>query len=287
LVLHLSELLEVPLRERNGLLLAAGYAPLFTQRTLDDDSSGMLHVRKAVSRLLATHEPYPALVIDRHWNIVDRNHSTRILAQGVAPELLKPPVNALRMALHPSGMAPRIINLAEWSGYLLRRLEHQLLVSGDPLVASLTEEIRSYPGVAKGSGVDPRGEERVVIPLRLRGDRGDLCFLNMVATFGSAVDVMTSELVIESFYPADDSTVEVLLDESGNRDRHLSSGGAGLEDSVGRDDLTEAEDPHRLGVQLARGNLSEDRPERHLGEGIVHGAENEGTAIEAQLDARR
>jgi transcriptional regulator with XRE-family HTH domain len=210
LVLHLAELLEVPLRERNGLLLAAGYAPVFSQRTLEDESSGMPFVRQAVSRLLASHDPYPALVIDRYWNVIDRNRSTGALVQGVAPELLEPPVNVLRMALHPNGMAPRIINLADWSGYLLRRLEHQILVSGDPSLAVLAEEVRSYPGVMDASCVDLGVEERVVVPLRLRGDRADLCLLNMVATFGTAVDVTTAELVIESFYPADEVTAEAL-----------------------------------------------------------------------------
>src|SRR5579864_4075529 len=149
LVLHLAELLEVPLRERNGLLLAAGYAPVFSARTLEDDASGMPYVRQAVSRLLSSHEPYPALVKDRYWNVVDRNRSTGILLRGVAPELLQPPINALRMALHPEGMSPRIINLADWSGFLLRRLDHQLLVSGDPALAALAEEVRSYPGVSE------------------------------------------------------------------------------------------------------------------------------------------
>jgi transcriptional regulator with XRE-family HTH domain len=211
LVLHLAELLEVPLRERNGLLLAAGYAPVFSARTLEDDTSGMPYVRQAVSRLLASHEPYPALVKDRYWNVVDRNRSTEILLRGVAPQLLQPPMNALRMALHPEGMAPRIVNLAEWSGSILRRLDHQLLVSGDPTLAALAKEVRSYPGVTEPATIDPgRADERVVVPLRLRGDGTELCLLNMVATFGTAVDVTTAELVIESFYPADEATAQVL-----------------------------------------------------------------------------
>jgi transcriptional regulator with XRE-family HTH domain len=210
LVLHLAELLEVPLRERNALLLAAGYAPVFSVRTLDDGSSGMPFVRQAVSRLLASHEPYPALVIDRHWNVVDRNRSTDILIAGVAPELLEPPVNALRMALHPEGIAPRIINLADWSGYLLRRLDHQVLVSGDASLTTLAKEVRSYPGVRDPCSVASDGEEHVVIPLRLRSNGPDLSLLNMVATFGTAVDVTAAELVIESFYPADEITARML-----------------------------------------------------------------------------
>jgi transcriptional regulator with XRE-family HTH domain len=228
LVLHLAELLEVPLRERNGLLLAAGYAPVFSSRTLKDDSSGMPYVRGAVARLLTSHEPYPALVKDRYWNVIDRNRSMETLTQSVDPELLEPPVNALRMALHPKGLAPRIINMAEWSGYLLRRLDHQVLVTGDASLAALADEVRSYEGVKEHSGLGAGGEERVVVPLQIRGDGVDLCFLNMVATFGTAVDVTAEELVIESFYPADEVTAEVLATASRGRDHHLPSGGTGL-----------------------------------------------------------
>ncbi|HEY6429591.1 MAG TPA: helix-turn-helix transcriptional regulator [Acidimicrobiales bacterium] len=210
LVLHLATLLEVPLRERNGLLLAAGYAPVFSSRTLEDEGSGMPYVRGAVSRLLTSHEPYPALVKDRYWNVIDSNHSIEILLRGVAPELLEPPINALRMALHPNGLAPHIINFAEWSGHLLRRLDHQVLVTGDTSLAALADEARSYPGVTEPSGVEPGGEERVVVPLQLRRDGADLCLLNMVATLGTAVDVTAEELVIESFYPADEVTAQAL-----------------------------------------------------------------------------
>jgi transcriptional regulator with XRE-family HTH domain len=210
LVLHLAELLEVPLRERNGLLLAAGYAPVFSARTLQDDGSGMPYVRQAISRLLASHEPYPALVKDRYWNVIERNQPMAMLAEGVAPRLLEPPVNALRMALHPDGLASRILNLAEWSGALLRRLDHQVLVTGDPSLAALAEEVRSYPGVTEPSSLDLAGDERVVVPLRLRSDGVDLCLLNMVATLGTAVDVTAEELVIESFYPADELTAQAL-----------------------------------------------------------------------------
>jgi transcriptional regulator with XRE-family HTH domain len=246
LILHLAELLGVPLRERNGLLLAAGYAPVFSSRTLEDNGSGMPYVRGAVSRLLASHEPYPALVKDRYWNVIDRNRSMVMLSEGVEPELLEPPVNALRMALHPKGLAPRIINLADWSGYLLRRLDHQILVTGDAALVALAEEIRSYPGVTEYSGVDSGGEERVVVPLQLRGNGVDLCLLNMVATFGTAVDVTAEELVIESFYPADEVTAKALTAGSWRLDNHLSSGSTRLEDPVGLNDLAEGIGPNRL-----------------------------------------
>jgi hypothetical protein len=211
----------------------------------------MPYVRRAVSRLLASHEPYPALVKDRYWNVIDRNSSMAMLAQGVDPELLQPPVNALRMALHPRGLAPRIINLAAWSGHLLRRLEHQVLVTGDASLAALAEEVRSYPGVAGPSGLDAGGEDRVVVPLQIRGDGVDLCLLNMVATFGTAVDVTAEELVIESFYPADEVTAEVLARASRGRDDHLAAGRAGLEKPVGVNHVGERKDPNRLSVELA------------------------------------
>ena len=146
-------------------MLRAAHLPILARSgaTLDyDHSSGMPHVRGAVSRVLTSHEPYPVLVKDRYWNVIDRNRSMETLTQGVDPKLLEPPVNALRMALHPNGLAPRIINLAEWSSYLLRRLDHQVLVTGE----ALAEEIRSSAGVTEHSGLDSGGEERVVVPRR-------------------------------------------------------------------------------------------------------------------------
>jgi hypothetical protein len=211
LVLYLAELLEVPLRERNALLIASGYAPTYSNRNLDDHDSGMPFVRDAISRLLAGHEPYPALVIDRYWNLVDRNRTTNLLVQGVAADLLGDPVNVLRMALHPAGMAPRIVNFAEWSGYLMRRLDHQILVTGDRDLITLATEVRSFPGVQQpDAAMDEDPGEWVVVPLRLRYGRDELRLLNMVATFGTAVDVTAAELIIESFYPADSTTAGVL-----------------------------------------------------------------------------
>jgi hypothetical protein len=212
LILHLAEYLAVPLRERNSLLLASGYAPVYSHRTLGDGEEGMPFVRDALSRLLSAHEPYPALVIDRHWNLVDRNQSTEVLVERVAPALLAPPVNVLRMALHPDGMAPSIVNFAEWSGYLLRRLEQQILVAGDDELQRLGREVRSYPGVPAGGLAPLDPAERVVVPLRVRSGDRQLCLLNMVATFGTAVDITTAELVIESFYPADSITARALED---------------------------------------------------------------------------
>ena len=149
MVLYLAEHLGVPLRERNALLLAAGYAPVFSQRALGEQGSEMTYIRQAVERLLASHEPYPAVVIDRGWEVVARNAGTEALLGGVALELLVPPVNALRLALHPAGLAPRIVNLAEWSDYLLRRLEQQILVTGDRGLIALADEV---PALTPESG---------------------------------------------------------------------------------------------------------------------------------------
>src|SRR5215510_4149683 len=146
MVLHLAERLDVPLRERNHLLLAAGFAPVFGERSLEE--SEMVQVREALERFLASHEPYPAVVVDGRWNIVAANRGVAYVTRGVAPELLAPPANALRIALHPDGMAPRISNLAEWSGYLLARLRRAIEATRDPGLESLYQELVAYPGVA-------------------------------------------------------------------------------------------------------------------------------------------
>jgi transcriptional regulator with XRE-family HTH domain len=210
MILYLTEHLDVPLRERNALLLAAEYAPVYSHRALEDDASDMRYVRAATERLLASHGPYPAFVIDRQWEVIARNDSTAVLLEGVAPELLVPPVNALRLALHPSGLAPRIVNLAEWSAYLLRRLDHQILAGPDSGLARLGDEARSYPGIAKPGQEAANLADRVFVPLRIMSGGCELRFLNMVATFGTALDVTAAELVIEAFYPADPATSRAL-----------------------------------------------------------------------------
>jgi len=217
LVLYLAEHLSVPLRERNALLLAAGYAPSYSRRALDDGSSDMRYVRDAIERLLKGHEPYPAFVIDRRWNVVARNESTGALLHGVAHDLLVPPVNALRVALHPHGLGPRIVNLREWSAYLLRRLDHQILATGDPGLAELAREARGYPGVAKPDQRDASPADRVFVPLHLVTGARELRLLNMVATFGTALDVTAAELVIDAFYPADPATAQALRQVPGRQ----------------------------------------------------------------------
>jgi transcriptional regulator with XRE-family HTH domain len=207
MVLHLAEQLEVPLRERNQLLLAAGYAPRYGSRSLDDPD--LAQVRDAVGHVLAGHEPYPALAVDRCWNLVMSNGALGPLLEGVAPELLVPPVNCIRLALHPDGLAPRILNLGEWRGHLLHRLGGQLQATGDPQLEVLLDEVRDYPGPVDGNAPDAAA---IMVRLRLAAADGDgeLAFFSTVTTFGTAADVTVSELSVEAFFPADADTAERL-----------------------------------------------------------------------------
>lgn len=207
MVLHLADRLEVPLRERNQLLLAAGYAPRYGARSLDDPD--LAPVRDALGRVLAGHEPYPAIAVDRRWNLVMSNGALDPLLQGVAPELLVPPVNCLRLALHPDGMAPRILNLGEWRGHLLHRLDHERRLTGDPGLDELHQELLGYPGPV---APDAPGAGAIMVQLRLAGAEGsgELTFFSTVTTFGTAVDVTLSELSLEAFFPADAETAERL-----------------------------------------------------------------------------
>lgn len=204
LVLRLADHYDVPLRDRNALMLAAGYAPAYRERSLEDEE--MAPVRDALQRILAGYEPYPALVVDRGWHLVLANAAIAPFLEGVAPELLAPPVNVLRLSLHPDGMSSRIVNLAEWRGHLLDRLVREAAVTGDQDAADLVRELRGYPGGEE----HPRPEGRVAVPLRLRTDDGELAFLSTVTTFGTAVDISLAELSVEAFLPADDVTARAL-----------------------------------------------------------------------------
>jgi transcriptional regulator with XRE-family HTH domain len=209
MVLHLAEELEVPARERNALLLAAGFAPLYTERSLEDSEMDL--VRGAIDRFLRAHEPYPALVIDRHHDLLASNDALAVLLDGVAPELLKAPANVLRIALHPEGMAPRTVNLAEWSAHLMQRLRREMLLTADPRLERLHEELAGYPGVELSASGGRLEAHEIVLPVRLReGDR-ELAFFSTLSTFGTAVDITLAELSIEAFYPANAYTANRLL----------------------------------------------------------------------------
>lgn len=207
MVMHLAERLDVPLRERNGLLLAAGYAPAYEQRDLD--APEMAPVREALQLVLDGHDPFPALAVDRHWGMVAANAAVGLLTDGVAGHLLDPPVNVLRLALHPDGLAPRIANLGPWRAHLLDRLGRQAVASGDPALAALYAELADLPGAGGApAGPDPAGE--IAVALRLRHGDGEMAFISTVTTFGTAIDITVAELAIESFFPADRATREAL-----------------------------------------------------------------------------
>jgi len=211
MVLKLAEQLDVPLRERNVLLVSAGYAPVFPQRALDDPA--LQAARKAVDLVLKGHEPYPALAVDRHWTLVSHNAAIPPLLAGAAAKLLQPPVNVLRLSLHPEGLAPRIENLAEWRAHLLARLRQQIDATADGELAKLMDELAAYraPGGGKAARATVSQEYAgMVVPLRFRSDAGTLSLFSTTTIFGTPVDVTLAELAIESFFPADAATAALL-----------------------------------------------------------------------------
>jgi transcriptional regulator with XRE-family HTH domain len=210
MVLHLADVLEVPLRERNNLLIAAGFAPTFRESNLSDSSFDA--VRAALDQVLAGHEPYPAIVVDRQWQLVSSNLAALVLVEDIDAELLEPPVNVLRVSLHPKGLAPRVRNLDQWSDHVLGRLKRQALITGDREVADLEQELRA---LVREQGVDESrvsGEHGgdVAIPLLLDSAKGPLALVTTIATFGTALDITLAELALEAFLPADERTADIL-----------------------------------------------------------------------------
>jgi transcriptional regulator with XRE-family HTH domain len=211
MLLHLAEQLDVPLRDRNTLLIAAGYAPVYPERRLDDPA--MAAARKAIDLVLAGHEPCPALAVDRHWILVAANRALGPLLAGVDEALLRPPSNVLRVSLHPDGLAPRIANLAEWRAHVLHKLRHQIEVSADPVLADLLQELSALPAPegSRADDADPAAQHGgVAVPFRLATEAGVLSFLSTTTVFGTPVDVTLSELAVESFFPADAATEAIL-----------------------------------------------------------------------------
>jgi transcriptional regulator with XRE-family HTH domain len=218
MVLNLAERLEVPLRERNVLLLAAGYAPVFRERPLADPA--LQAARSAVDLVLQGHEPYPALAVDRHWTMVAANRAVTRLLGGAAAALLKPPVNVLRLSLHPDGLAPRIANLAEWRAHLIERLRRQVEASADATLAELLRELSAYPAPrrpASALSTNDKDYAGVVVPLRLVVDGGVLSFFSTTTVFGTPIDITLAELALESFFPADAATAEALRRLAGEK----------------------------------------------------------------------
>lgn len=209
MVLRLAERLDIPLRERNTLLVAAGYAPMYRERPLDDPA--LAGARAAVELLLKGHEPYPALALDRGYNVVAANRAVALLLQGLPDELLRPPMNVLRISLHPRGLAPRIENFRQWRNHLLGRLRQQIATTADAQLQALLEELIAYPQPDHGAGAQLGGEHLgVLMPFRLRTAEGVLSFFSTVTIFGSAHDITLQELMIESSFPADADTGEAL-----------------------------------------------------------------------------
>jgi transcriptional regulator with XRE-family HTH domain len=211
MLLRLMECLDVPLRERNRLLLAAGYAPAFPERGLNDPA--LQPARQAVERVLAAHKPYPAHAVDRHWTLVATNDVAWPLLEGVDPGLLEPPINVLRLSLHPDGLASRIANLGQWRAHILHRVRQQVESSADPMLDAFLTELAGYATPDDEGADEPLRdlyESGIVVPLRLRTAWGMLALFSTITIFGTPVDVTLSELAIEAFFPADEATGEIL-----------------------------------------------------------------------------
>ena len=210
MLLRLAARLDVPLRERNALLLAAGYAPAFRERPLSDPA--LAGARLAIERLIAAHEPFPALAVDRHWTMIAANKAALRLTSGVSPALLEPPVNVLRLSLHPDGAAPRIANLAAWRSHVFARLAHQVEVTADATLAELLRELLGYPAPQGGDDAGEPAANAVVVPLQLVTPAGVLSLISTTTVFGTPMDVTISELALETFFPADEASATLLRD---------------------------------------------------------------------------
>ncbi|BDB70992.1 transcriptional regulator [Comamonas thiooxydans] len=205
MVLRLAERLSVPLRERNALLVAAGFAPMYQARPLDHPD--LAAARQAVELVLKGHEPSPALAVDRHWNLVAANAVVPLLLDGVAPWLLEPPVNVLRLSLHPEGLGPRLANSAQWRAHLLHRLQQQIAATADSELQALHDEIAAYPFAEDKDSPLP---SPIAVPFELHTHLGTLSFISTITIFGTPVDVTLQELAVESFFPADAETQRAL-----------------------------------------------------------------------------
>jgi transcriptional regulator with XRE-family HTH domain len=201
MVLRLAQRLDLPLRERNGLLGAAGYAPLYAERALGHPA--LAPARQALQQLLDAHEPWPALAVDRHWHLLAHNRMLAPLLQGVAPALLAPPLNVLRLSLHPQGLAPAIVNLAAWRAHVLARLQRQCAACGDAVLAALLAELRAF---AADDAPEPDAAPEAVVPLSLQTPAGRLDFITAVTVFGAPHEVTLAEIAVETLLPADAAT---------------------------------------------------------------------------------
>jgi transcriptional regulator with XRE-family HTH domain len=221
MVMHLAEHLEVPLRDQNTLLLAAGFAPAFQERSLAELASARL----AIDQLLKAHKPYPAFAIDRHWNVVLSNGALPQLYEGCSPDLLRPPINAVRLILHPLGMGPRIVNFLGWRAHTVTVLRQHVEARPDPVVQALLAEVMAYPAPLGGVGPATNdGPQRYAMPLQIATRLGVVSFLNTNMMFGTPTDVTLSELTLEMLFPADEHTVAIVKAMVDEGDAGLQSG---------------------------------------------------------------
>ncbi len=214
MVERFAEHLNVPLRERNRLLVAAGHAPVYRHRSPDDPE--LARARDAVRRVLDVHEPFPALAVDRRWNLLFANTATRVFFDGVDPMLLRAPINMMRIGLHPNGFAPRLRNLDQVRGFLLPRLARQAGQTGDAELRTLYDELSSYYPAGETVSIDPA---EVALPIRIRHRDAELCFFNTITTFGAAFDITLDEIAVEAYFPSDTVTSDYLyaLAQEGER----------------------------------------------------------------------
>jgi transcriptional regulator with XRE-family HTH domain len=214
MVLRLAACLDIPLRGQNALLQAAGFAAAFQERSLQE----LVAARQAIEQILEAHKPYPAFAVDRHWDVVLSNRALPELYAGVSPELLRPPVNAIRLMLHPAALAPRIINFSDWRAYIVSVLRQQVEARADAGIESLLAEILAYPAPDHGAATDMNGSQRFATPLQIATAAGTISFLNTVTVFGTPTDVTLSELALEMLFPANSETVAVVKRLSGEAD---------------------------------------------------------------------
>jgi transcriptional regulator with XRE-family HTH domain len=206
MIARLAEYLDIPLRDQNSLLLAAGFAPAFKERSL----AALEAAKSAIDRVLQAHKPYPAFAVDRHWNVVLSNSALPQLYEGCSADLLRPPVNAVRLILHPAGMGPRIVNFTAWRAHTLSVLRQQIETRADPVIQGLLAEVAAYPVPANTETCESQeGSQHLVTPLRIATRLGIVSFLNTVTVFGTPNDVTLAELALEMLFPADSQTIEI------------------------------------------------------------------------------
>lgn len=210
MILLLAENLQIPLRERNKILLSGGYAPVFSERSLDDNSLNA--VKTAIDLILQGHEPFPALAVDRHWNIIAANKFVPVLLEGVAPKLLENPINILRLSLHPEGLASKIVDFPQRRNYILKRLRKQADDSADDELEKLFDELSGYEFKGKGNEVLSNSHHEIILPFQIESKFGVLSFISTVTVFGTPIDVTVSEIALETFFPADEKTKEIFYE---------------------------------------------------------------------------